>query len=346
MGDKSKIEWVRGPDGTAGATWNPIRARNKATGGVGHFCVHVTEACRNCYAETMQKRFRNLIRYAAQDRGKVELFLDAKHLAKPLHWRKPRRVFLCSMTDLFLEDYPDAWIDQICAVAALCPQHIFFFLTKRGQRMQEYMTDPATPDRVDQAMDRIAPAHWCMRELEDCGLNGGWPLRNVWVGGSCHDQPSANEIIPQILATPAAVRFISAEPLLGPIDLRTIISPDGPLGRYVPFNCVAATNWVDGRPATRLDWAIVGGESGANARPMHPQWARALRDQCAAAGVAFFFKQWGVWHPFADVSLRHAGIATRMLEASSEHWDGCTWKVGKKAAGRLLDGVEHNGMPR
>ena len=155
MADRTTIEWCRGEDGRLGATWNPIRARNLETDGIGHYCVHVSEGCRNCYAERMQPRFRNFTRYAVQDRGKIELFLHDDALTQPLRWRKPRHVFVCSMTDLFLDDHADEWIDRVFAVMALCPQHTFQVLTKRPERMRKHMRDEGTPFRVAQEMDAL-----------------------------------------------------------------------------------------------------------------------------------------------------------------------------------------------
>src|SRR3990167_1499279 len=128
MGATTGIEWTD-------ATWNPIRARNKDTDGVGHFCEHVSEGCRNCYAERMQPRFGNPIRYAAQDREKVELFLDEEVLTAPLRWRKPRMIFVCSMTDLFADFVPDDWIDRVFDVM-LQTDHKYQVLTKRAERMR------------------------------------------------------------------------------------------------------------------------------------------------------------------------------------------------------------------
>ena len=217
MADGSKIEWTD-------ATWNPIRARNRETGGTGHYCVHVSEGCRNCYAERMQPRFRNPVRYAAQDREKVELFLDRKTLEQPLRWREPRMVFVCSMTDLFLEDHTDEWIDSVFAVMALCPQHTFQVLTKRPERMRSYME--GAEDRIrSETYDDIppydaAPEWWERTARNEYRLRLNWPLPNVWLGVSIEDQETANGRIPILLETPSAVRFVSAEPLLARVDLR------------------------------------------------------------------------------------------------------------------------------
>ena len=233
--------------------------------------------------------------------GEVRLW--EKALADPLHWREPRKIFVNSEGDLFHESIPDEWIDRVLAVMALCPQHTFQVLTKRAARMRDYCCDPRHSGEIV------------------------WPLPNVWKGCSCERQQEADERIPLLLQTPAAIRFISAEPLLGPIDLWKYLNGsrgcancgDGQLDGQ----CCGDPLIVDEIP---LDWVIVGGESGPDARPMHPQWTTDIRDQCLGAGVPFFFKQWGAWIPSNPIF-------------------GEFERVGKKAAGRLLDGVEHNGFP-
>jgi len=261
MADNTKIQWTHRP-GTTGESWNPIRARNILTGGIGHFCIHKTDGCRSCYTERLQPRFRNPIRYAAQDRGKVEIYLDEKVLAQPLHWRKPRTIFVCSMTDLFGEWVETEWLDRIYAIMALCPQHTFIVLTKRGKEAQEYLSDGDVRRRINIEAARLDPHpenNWDRMEV--------WPLRNCWHGGSCHDQESADEIVPHILSTPAAVRFVSLEPQVAAVELRI--------------------RWVG------IDQIIQGGESGPGARPFDLAWARQMRDDCRAAGVSWFFKQGG-----------------------------------------------------
>lgn len=326
MGDKSKIEWTD-------ATWNPIRARNKATGGVGHYCEKVSAGCKNCYAERMQPRFKNPIAYGPQSLEQVELFLDEEVLLQPLRWKRPRMIFVGSMTDLFGHWVPDAWLDRIWAVMALCPQHTFQVVTKRPERMAEYL-NARRQEQVQEAGNALrcaAPA------LANCR----WPLPNVWLLTSVEDQATANARIPHLLRCPAVVRGLSVEPLLGPVDLTIPVADgcayrnsltghqqNGPIDDFVD---------LEGLPS--IHWVIVGGESGPKARPMYPEWVRRLRDQCADAGVAFFFKQWGEWtpHPYVGGVVQSAGDLHLMLSAMT--------KVGKHAAGRLLDGVEHNGMP-
>lgn len=318
MGDNSKIEWTD-------ATWNPIRARNRATGGVGHFCIHASDGCRHCYAERLQPRFGNPVRYGAPYRDQVELLLDDAALLQPLRWRRPRRIFVCSMTDLFLAEHPEPWLDQVFAVAALCPQHTFQILTKRPERARGYADHPGAPRRVYEIVCDIAVEQWVDVILTAARIGGGppgteveldrWPLPNVWLGTSVEDQWSADTRVPELLATPAAVRFVSAEPLLGRLRMPGLY----PVGD------------VDGFIDTpRLDWVIVGGESGPDARPMHPDWARAIRDQCQAAGVPFLFKQWGEWAP---TPWRGGRVAVH------HQFDDRTTMIrrGKKDNGRVLD---------
>ena len=358
MADGTKIEWTD-------ATWNPIRARNRETGGVGHYCVHVSEGCRNCYAERMQPRFRNPVRYAAQDRGKVELFLDENALAQPLRWREPRMVFVCSVTDLFLEDHSDEWIDSVFAVMALCPQHTFQVLTKRPERMREYVE--GAEDRIrSEIFDDIppydaAPKWWERTAKNEYRLRLNWPLPNVWLGVSVEDQGTANERIPPLLESPALVRFVSAEPLLGPIDL----------SGHLPWGCSAPTCPCKTKAECKelgLDWVICGGESGPGARPMHPDWARSLKRQCRASGVPFFFKQWGEWADYRQIGAAgweretyrddgRALIRGSLFLRGKPMFGGKAWptkpmdkgvllvRAGKKCAGRHLDGRVWNGMP-
>ena len=315
----TKIEWVKNPDGTAGETWNPIRARNLETGGVGHFCVHVSPGCEFCYAEGFQKRFNNPIRYAAQDASKVELFLDEKVLHKPLSWRKPRTVFVCSMTDLFLENTPAEWIDQVFAVMALAPHHRFQVLTKRAARMQAYITSRPPSRGISGGMVVLAHDPQSADPFP-MTIRVAWPLPNVWLGVSVEDQKRADERIPILLNTPAAMRFISAEPLLGPIDV-----PD--------------CEWFG---EGLIEWVICGGESGPNARPMNPDWARYLRDQCTFEGAAFFLKQMGEW---ADVSLSNCLKGDRWVGSGMGSPATHMRRIGKKRAGRLLDGRTWEEMP-
>ncbi len=225
-------------------------------------------------------------------------------LIKPMRWKKPRMV---TMPDIFDEVVTDEQIDRIFAVMALCPQHTFQVSTKRGGRMREYMNDWRGSGRIarviiDWLLGKVIQYRdpWPVRSIgdiddpSDLALRNH-PLPNVWLGVSVENQASADERIPGLLATPAAVRWISAEPLLGPVDLsewmicpkaRDGLSMDPSTGAY---ECCSDCDWTG--LTFDIDWVVVGGESGPNARPMHPDWARSLRDQCAAAGVPFYVKQ-------------------------------------------------------
>jgi protein gp37 len=376
MADRSAIEWTD-------ATWNPLRARRQLMDGtilMGWHCVHASEGCRNCYAEAFNRRLGTKLPYKpghlidpATGRGDVELILDESLLIDPIKWKKPRRIFVCSMTDLFADFVPDEAIDRMFAVMALCPQHTFQVLTKRPDRMRSYVTDRARMDwlndEVEQLADRSGLVGNCVCR---CGGDDGdipWPLPNVWLGVSTEDQSTADERIPELLATPAAVRFLSCEPLLGLVDLRKL-KPDG-----INFTLDALTGKGEHLLGFRgqtgaIHWVISGGESGPRARPMHPDWARSLRDQCAAAGVPFFFRQWGEWGPDTgpDKDFDRAGVQRdRVMEGAGPcaAWTGEGWRIerdgylmplertghewvyrlGKKRNGRLLDSVAHEGMP-
>ncbi len=266
MADGTKIEWTD-------ATWNPV------TG-----CSVVSPGCTNCYAMRLAgTRLRHIASRAGLTReskaGPVwtgETRFNEAELLKPLHWRRPRHIFVCAHGDLFAESVPDDWIDRVFAVMALAPQHTFQVLTKRARRMRLYISKRSTKHHP--AMDYAAI--WSATgTISHPAIDlTAWPLRNAWLGVSAEDQTRAEERIPDLLATPAAVRWVSAEPLLGPVKLHERLGDD----------------WLaSGLSGERrgLDWIVVGGESGAGARPMHPAWARSIRDQCAEAGVPFFMKQ-------------------------------------------------------
>lgn len=241
MGDRSQIEWTD-------ATWNPV------TG-----CTKVSPGCDHCYAMRIATRFAGTPAYP---RG-FGVTLHPGRLDRPIRWKRPRRIFVNSMSDLFHSDIPDEYIVRVWDVMANAPQHVYQVLTKRHGRMRSLVASGA------------------LRTLP-----------NVWLGVSVEDQKRAELRIPALLGAPASVRFLSCEPLLGPVNLHLGDTPG-------------------------IDWVIVGGESGPGARPMQPDWARSLRDQCGAAGVPFHFKQWGDWSPDAHDGMR---------------------RVGKRAAGRDLDG--------
>ena len=356
MADQTKIEWTD-------ATWNPVRARSAASGDVGWHCHKVSAGCDNCYAASFNHRLGNRVPFKPGHlrNGDVEMFLDEKMLTQPLRWKKPRMIFVCSMTDLFADFVPDAWIDKLFAVMALCPQHTFQVLTKRPERMQRYLTKLFV--EVD-AWDRIDMQAVALGASDDEAIAAGnlfdKPLPNVWLGTSVEDQATANERVPHLLDTPAAVRFLSAEPLLAPISFRW--TP------WVDWSATAAAHGsvteYDG--LRDIDWIIAGGESGTGARPMHPDWVRTIRDQCAAAKVPFFFKQWGSWLPWEpdgapDWRSQNGQIVDGHflfpadMDGSAQWDDGLTYiedsghaafqRVDKKHAGRWIDGATHDGMP-
>lgn len=333
MADGTHIEWTE-------ATWNPI------TG-----CSLASPGCTNCYA--MQLAGTRLAHIPSRaglthpsKAGPVwtgEVRFNEEFLTQPLRWKRPRMIFVCAHGDLFHESVPDEWIDRIFAVMALCPQHTFQVLTKRLARMREYLTTPGRHTAILSAAADVGNRTIVFGKPP--APIWPWPLPNVWLGVSVEDQQRADERIPDLLATPAAVRWISAEPLLGPVDLEIIFACRG---------CPGCSQWgrnplsrIGDCWAGKLDWVVVGGESGAKARPMHPDWARSLRDQCAAAGnVPFFFKQWGEFAPAAaiDAGVKHRGFV-EWLPGSPVGQPDIVYRVGKKRAGHLLDGVEHNGMP-
>ena len=265
MADKSSIEWTD-------ATWNPV------TG-----CSRVSKGCENCYAERLAAtRLRN--HPSRQDltdsngRWNGEVRFNPQWLDWPLRAQRPRRIFVAAHGDLFHENVPDAWIDSIFAVMALSGRHVFQVLTKRPERMREYMhvgegrmagaimgwlaAGPAAPVPISPRR------RFDLLRIADAGRPWfDWPLPNVWLGVSAEDQATADERVPILLDTPPAVRWLSAEPLLGPLEIDASLAG--------------------------LDWVVAGGESGPGARPMEAAWARSLRNQCLCADVPFFFKQWG-----------------------------------------------------
>jgi len=361
MGDKTKIEWTD-------ASWTPIRARNIVTGREGWHCEPASPGCENCYAEGMNKRLGTGLPYKPGHRMDVDILLDERMLLQPLRWQRPRMIFVCSMTDLFGKFVTDAMIDRIFAVMALCPQHTFQVLTKRSDRMQDY---------CNTAFGRIADLIISMRT--DKGGNvplphvklgaPWWPLQNVWLGVSIEDQRRYDERHADLEQTPAAVRYFSIEPLLGSIDIRSSVS----VAAHFETQISAATlkpvgtanhGWIPAYNVhTRepikplINWVIVGGESGRLARPMHPDWARQIRDQCNAAGVAFFFKQWGEYAPREITRQEYQHPRTERLGESIVDRNGeftgyartervtVMRRVGKKVAGRDLDGQEWNERP-
>lgn len=283
MADKSAIEWTD-------ATWNPV------TG-----CDRVSEGCDHCYAQTLAKRLKAMgnRRYQRDGDPKTSgpgfgVTLHWDQLGLPLRWRQPRVVFVNSMSDLFHDDVPDDFIANTFLTMAVTPQHTYQVLTKRPGRMASLLR------------------RW--EGTPDCGELVGLP--NVWLGTSVENQKWANVRIPKLLRTPAAVRFLSCEPLLGPVDLEAVqVGKDGGFGALYCEDTAEGCGPVGN---ATLGWVIVGGESGPNARPMDPDWARALRDQCVRADVPIFFKQWG----------------GRTPKAGGRELDGRTWDEMPDRSGR------------
>lgn len=368
MADNSKIEWTD-------ATWNPV------TG-----CSVVSPGCTNCYAMRLAgtRLQHHPSRAGLTQESKAgpvwtgEVRLNEEWLTQPMRWKRPRMIFVCAHGDLFHESVPDKWIDRVFAVMALCPQHTFQVLTKRSKRMLEY-AGSYPGNRIRAVMHAI---------MHQSVVGVMWPLPNVWLGVSVEDQARANDRIPDLLSAPAALRFVSAEPLLEAVDLTSIdIDGEHELNAINPMSSRemwenhwlpamtgvsledAITGYIDNGgvyPPTdergpRLDWVIVGGESGPGARPMHPDWARALRDQCAGAGVPFFFKQWGRWFPNFDCDKddpgrrrNYAGIRRRSQViinlAGGDNLIGERVFVAENVDKyhkyfRRLDGIEHSAIP-
>jgi protein gp37 len=347
MGDKTGISWTD-------ATWNCVRG-----------CSRVSEGCRNCYAERVAARFSDegMPYHGLADRSRKGskwtgvVRLIPEHLADPLRWKKPRRIFVNSMSDLFHEGLTNEQIAAVFGVMAAAPQHTFQVLTKRATRMREWfdwvkskpngrrpgvlLTDALdTLAKLDDAADaRFVDAHWQASLVTSVdGSDAGWttparwPLPNVWLGVSVENQAAADERIPELLRTPAAVRFLSCEPLIGPVTLD---------GGAVTARGTSA-NWL--RPSLRpgqppqhdvnaISWVIAGCESGPGARPCSVEWLRSLRDQCAAAGVPFFLKQ--AAQPGSEA------VGGPLLTPG----DGSKRKAGGVIELPYLDGVQHASFP-
>lgn len=272
----TKIEW-------ADAVWNPV------TG-----CQKVSQGCKNCYAERLAGRFWG-------DRKFIDVQTHPERLEDPLKWRKPRRIFVNSMSDLFHKDVPDEFIDRVFAAMFDANRHTFMILTKRPERMAQYLS----PDNPRYTARKVFDLTKSDAGKFDCDMY--WPLDNVWLGVSVEDQKAAEERIPWLLKTPAKVRFLSCEPLLGPVDLSWWTEKCPECGETPMREGLSSSwrwegqNWAHyhGYPighiptirSTVIDWVICGCESGPGARPMRRDWARGLRDQCQTANVPFFLKQ-------------------------------------------------------
>lgn len=340
-----KIQWLNLP-GYKGETWNPL---------IG--CFKVSAGCKNCYALKMATRIAGIERAAGRinyratlmpDKNNIQnewngfSFLVNEALPKPKQWKKPRVIFVCSMGDLFYEGHLYEWIDAVFSVMSDCDQHIYIVLTKRPEQMVKFY-------------------EW---KKQQHGIP--WrPKDNVWMGVTAENQEQANNRIPYLLQVPAAVRFVSIEPMMGPVDLSQGFDYENEIainfltGDYITNpHQEEATHSDD-----KLHWVICGGESGHHARPMHPDWVRSIRNQCKEAKVPFFFKQWGEWLPVNQnngdetklvnkqniISMSNHGDSGPLLETSymvdsRNYLTIC--KVGKHKSGNLLDGVKHEEYPK
>ncbi len=324
----TSIEWTD-------RSWNPVRG-----------CTRVSEGCRNCYAERLASRFSGpglafegfAKRTQSGGRWSGRVALIRHKLAEPLSWRKQHLVFVNSMSDLFHEDLDFHEIAAVFGVMSGSPRQTFQVLTKRPGRMLDFFRWLRW-----QASDD--PSRFCQWQAADAGAppdrqNDIWPLPNVWLGVSVEDQATADERIPLLLQAPATLRFVSYEPALGPVEFgKYLAEPDG------------ETCYHSGK-GRGIDWIIAGGESGPGARPPHPDWFRAARDQCYCFRVPFFFKQWGAY----QVGSAKQGQYQTTVVNDGRHFDGeiiianaeltAAWptlravvmaRVGKGHAGRDLD---------
>ena len=317
MAETSAIEWTD-------ATFNPW---------IG--CTKISPACDHCYAEALMDQRHGRVKWGGE-RSRT----SAANWQQPRRWQKQapdffakhgrrRRVFCASLADVFDNQVPDDWRADLWALIRDCPDLDWLLLTKRPQNI-----------------GKMLPLFW--DEVKG----------HVWLGTTVEDQQRADQNIPHLLQHDAAVRFVSIEPMLGPIQLDDIC--DG----WKFIDALRGNWWHDApggqgaiaRGQAKLDWVIAGGESGHQARPSHPDWFRSLRDQCTAADVPFLFKQWGEWAPSSlggDIGawsseerrLNHNGEWTGQMSPDQCSWPDTMNRVGKKRAGRLLDGVEHNGFP-
>lgn len=306
MTTQSDIEWTD-------ATWSPV---------IG--CTKESPGCKNCYAEReVETRWSKNPRSMWFGRKFTDIGLRAEALGQPLGWRAPRRIFVCPRADLFHPAVPFDFIAAVFGTMAVTRRHTYQVLTKRAARMREFF-EKVSPENVREYTQRHTVGGMIQGWMHEGGWQ--WPLPNVHLGVSIETQPYADERIPELLATPAMVRWISAEPLLGSLSIDRWLRPrqtpleDGYRGDHPP-------GWrTDFRT---LSWVVVGGESGPDARPMHQEWAISLRDQCQAAGVPFFFKQWGEYLQGAYGADGQPTFA----------------RVGKRTAGRDLGGREWNEVP-
>lgn len=360
---ETTIEWTRGANGEQGYTFNAWK-----------ICEPVGPGCDNCYARSLSKRagWGDFGPHEPRQRTSEDYWKEPKRWNDKAAKEGTRpRVFCNSVSDWLDNKAPIEWLVDLLDLIRRMPHLDWLLLSKRiGNWL----------GRLEEARRYVMEDNFSVELIEwiDAWLDGDAPA-NVWIGATVVNQEEADRDIPKLLAVPALVRFLSMEPLLGPINLTDIT--DGHADSTIPrsyweegfdtdasppavgHNALTGERWQrfgDWRQrGLRIDWVIVGGESGPHARPMHPDWARALRDQCAAAGVPFHFKQWGEWAPPANLEdlrflgdMMRSGKAIHVYGAGREHdghfrkGDDHLLRVGKKAAGRLLDGRLHDDFPK
>ncbi len=334
-------------------------------------CSPISSGCENCYAERMAYRLAHITGSGYETDAAhpykgmgFDVRLRPNRLEQPFRWKKPRRIFVCSMGDLFHEDVPFGFIAAVFGVMAANPRHTFMVLTKRAERMWEFLDQlylEGTPrlecayELLNQEANDLTNTEWPIHTKWGLGPNGPWPLPNVWLGVTVENLVAAQQRIPLLLQTPATVRFVSCEPLLEPIDLTDLMVKRTP--RFEEYWSVLPD--PDDEPGfAYLDWVVVGGESGPGARPMHPDWVRSIRDQCIAADVPFFFKGWGEW--LSKKGIPKLPWGTIDIDGNwfpeTTPWNGrqgndsdtgelVLTRVGKKAAGRELDGRTWDEVP-
>lgn len=285
---KTKIEW-------ADKVWNPV------TG-----CTPISEGCEHCYAKRMAKRLRGRCGYPEDDPFRVTWHED--RLDEPKGWKKPQRIFVCSMGDLFHESINFQKISRIVEIMEMCPQYTFMLLTKRPEKLNKFILAYFGKIFTPKGIAEI--------------------LCNIWFGVTCENQARADERIPILLQIPAAKRFISIEPMLGPVDLTALCYGTHDVLSGREFESLSSME--DDLP--KLDWVILGGETGPGARPMHPDWVRSIRDQCGTSGVPLFFKTWGDYRP-DKISVIQESI-----------WRDAGW-INNAKGGHILDGKEYREFP-
>ncbi|MFJ2007934.1 DUF5131 family protein [Streptomyces chartreusis] len=367
----TRIEW-------ATDVWNPISG-----------CDRVSDGCTNCYALSFARRHRAMGTRGYQRDGRPEtsgpgfgVTLHDWALTEPLRWRTAKHVFLNSMSDAFHPEVPDEYLAALWAVMywtgadvrgrhAHRPVQTYLILTKRPPRMRAWLKKWADRDTRVDLITRAAERGWCDHEdITNAPFMPG-RLASVWLGVSVENQDAADTRIPQLMQTPATVRFVSAEPLLGPLDLTRWLRPAPDCQHAAPDDgcCSHPDNmtpechrWLH-CPVTNgqwqgLDWVIAGGESGPGARPMHPRWPEDLRANCEAAGVPYFYKQWGAWAPHGTGEPSTAGRLGKTIHVDPHghihtvkpgDQPPADWarmvRYGKKRSGSALDGEHYQQLP-